>query len=346
MPAWRGCKGSLKTSIVRAGLTIPRPRATSGPSSNRWGSIPASATSSSSPSSSATCTAWTSWRRRSEICKLRLFLKLVAQLETYDQIEPLPDIDFNIRAGNTLVGFTSLDTVREAMTIMPDGQYRALSDEDRAALKRIEERAEIASRAYDEFRRQQTIHGGEITSQHKADLRQRLRSVGDHLDRYLAAQYGVDPDDADAHAAWRASHQPFHWFVEFYGTMSNGGFDVVIGNPPYIEYRKVRQDYQVKGFDTEACGNLYGFVTERSIRLGDAGRLGLIVPVSSVCTDGFSSLREILSASGNLVTSHFNDRPAKLFEGIEHSRLSIILLEKSPSRRGVFSTNYNKCGLQ
>ena len=42
-----------------------------------------------------------------EICKLRLFLKLVAQLKTYDQIEPLPDIDFNIRAGNTLVGFTS-----------------------------------------------------------------------------------------------------------------------------------------------------------------------------------------------------------------------------------------------
>ncbi len=39
-----------------------------------------------------------------EICKLRLFLKLVAQVETVDQIGPLPDIDFNIRAGNTLVG--------------------------------------------------------------------------------------------------------------------------------------------------------------------------------------------------------------------------------------------------
>ena len=38
-----------------------------------------------------------------EICKLRLFLKLVAQIEDVDHIEPLPDIDFNIRAGNTLV---------------------------------------------------------------------------------------------------------------------------------------------------------------------------------------------------------------------------------------------------
>jgi hypothetical protein len=42
-----------------------------------------------------------------EICKLRLFLKLVSQIEKFDDIEPLPDIDFNIRAGNTLVGFAS-----------------------------------------------------------------------------------------------------------------------------------------------------------------------------------------------------------------------------------------------
>ena len=50
-----------------------------------------------------------------EICKLRLFLKLVAQLESYEQIEPLPDIDFNVRAGNTLVGFTSLEEVHRAV---------------------------------------------------------------------------------------------------------------------------------------------------------------------------------------------------------------------------------------
>ena len=78
-----------------------------------------------------------------EICKLRLFLKLVAQLENYDQIEPLPDIDFNIRAGNTLVGFTTLDAVREAMTVMPDGQSRQMFPEEQETLNRIEEAAEV-----------------------------------------------------------------------------------------------------------------------------------------------------------------------------------------------------------
>ena len=50
-----------------------------------------------------------------EICKLRLFLKLVAQVEAVDQIEPLPDIDFNIRAGNTLVGYATVDQARKSI---------------------------------------------------------------------------------------------------------------------------------------------------------------------------------------------------------------------------------------
>jgi hypothetical protein len=47
-----------------------------------------------------------------EIAKLRLFLKLVATVDTdYRKLnlglEPLPDVDFNIRAGNTLVGYAT-----------------------------------------------------------------------------------------------------------------------------------------------------------------------------------------------------------------------------------------------
>ena len=51
-----------------------------------------------------------------EICKLRLFLKMVAQLDDVRRIEPLPDIDFNIQAGNTLVGFATYNEVEKAVT--------------------------------------------------------------------------------------------------------------------------------------------------------------------------------------------------------------------------------------
>jgi len=42
-----------------------------------------------------------------EICKLRMFLSLAETFETEKDIHPLPNIEFNFRAGNSLIGFTS-----------------------------------------------------------------------------------------------------------------------------------------------------------------------------------------------------------------------------------------------
>ena len=277
-----------------------------------------------------------------EICKLRLFLKLVAQLERYDQIEPLPDIDFNIRAGNTLIGFTSLDDIRKAMTIDNDRQLPMTFIDQEQSLNRIDESAEIASRAFDQFRTQQTILGGNVTTADKAQLRRWLEDLDSELDHYLAAQYGIDPEDGDTFSAWQGGHQPFHWLVEFYSIMKRGGFDVIIGNPPYVEYRMVRSSYSVRGLATESCGNLYALVWERSIQLSSHGHIGFIVPVSAVCTDRYTPLKELLNCTGDLIISNFNDRPSRLFDGIEHGRLCIILLHKDSDTRKVFSTTYNK----
>ena len=277
-----------------------------------------------------------------EICKLRLFLKLVAQLESYDQIEPLPDIDFNIRAGNTLVGFTSLDAVRQAMTITPGGQHRALFDEDRANLARIEEEAEIASAAFNQFRRQQTTLGGEVTANDKADLRRRLESLSGELDRYLATEYGVDLNKTAVYDAWRASHQPFHWFVEFYGVMSRGGFDVVIGNPPYVEYSRAKSEYAVTGYKTEPCGNLYAFVVERNNGLCSRdGRTSMIVPHSAICIDRMSELQAILFDDSMTWVSSYDIRPSKLFEGVDQ-RLCIYVTRRGNSGQSLFSSRYHR----
>ncbi|MDE0165952.1 MAG: Eco57I restriction-modification methylase domain-containing protein [Bryobacterales bacterium] len=275
-----------------------------------------------------------------EICKLRLFLKLVAQLETYDQIEPLPDIDFNIRAGNTLVGFTSLDAVRQAMTITPGGQYRDLFEEDRDALKRIEEEADIASSAFKQFRDQQTELGGEVTADDKADLRRLLLSLSDELDRCLATEYGVELGDTDAYYTWRTGHQPFHWFAEFYGIMHKGGFDVVIGNPPYVEYRKVQNFYTIKGYATAPCGNLYAYVVERNAHLtSKAGRTGMIVPHSSICTDRMALLQVQMHRARSTWISTYDIRPAKLFSGVDQ-RLAIYMLFLGRAKGHVFSSRY------
>ena len=291
-----------------------------------------------------------------EICKLRLFLKLVAQLESYDQIEPLPDIDFNVRAGNTLVGFTSLDAVELAMRIsatlepvrlpgrrrpVAGQQFRALDEEQQKTLERIEEDAEIASRAFDQFREQQTALGGEVTTAHKAALRSRLDSLREELDRYLAAEYAIASNDPAAFENWRASHQPFHWFVEFYGIMGKGGFDVIVGNPPYVEYNKVNSDYTIRGYETESCGNLYAYVLERCKTLtNQRASLSMIVPLSGHSTRRMTPLIDNFYKrfrSCHLMNISGDANPSRLFPDVKF-RLAIFVV--SNNGEGMFTSGY------
>ena len=284
-----------------------------------------------------------------EICKLRLFLKLVAQLDSYDQIEPLPDVDFNVRAGNTLVGFAMFKEIRDAFVSTLDGQQRMLYPEDEAKLKRIEEDAEFTDRAFRKFREMQIRYGmnaGDFTNA-KLDLRNRLDGLRMELDRYLASQYGIETNDQKLYEQWRATHQPFHWFVEFYGIMHNGGFDVLIGNPPYVELSAVSQQYRPQNFATEKCGNLYALCTERSFTLQHYNaRFGFIVQQPITSTIRMTACRDFISRNSAFIwSSTYDDRPSKLFSGMHHARLAIIL-SKRDDRTSLspilYVTRYNK----
>jgi hypothetical protein len=252
-----------------------------------------------------------------EICKLRLFLKLVAQVETVEDLEPLPDIDFNIRAGNTLVGFSSLEAVRQAMTILPDGRYRMVMPEDETALERINESAELADKAFRRFREQQTEHDMKAEAYHsgKQDLNIKLETLRLELDRYLATEYGIEVNKPNLFENWLTSHQPFHWFSEFFGIMHKGGFDVVIGNPPYIAATKVRKQYQVHNYQTRKCPDIYAWVLERNQSLlNNIGKTGMIVPLSLGFSSDFSTIRDILYKSyGENWFLSFGRIPSALF---------------------------------
>ncbi len=254
-----------------------------------------------------------------EICKLRLFLKMVAQIDDVNQIEPLPDIDFNVQAGNTLVGYTTLNEVEKAVT----GQF----DFD-DTMARIRERAEDVDALFSLFRQQQTELGGDVTLDDKQALQGKLAALSDELNGYLAGEYGVETNNVEAFQQWLSSHQPFHWFIAFYGILDKGGFDVIIGNPPYVEYSKVKKDYTIRGYETESCGNLYAFSTERSLRLlNNSSSFGLIVPMSLVCNQRMETLQEITRSSKSVWLSNFSERPSKLFVGAEV--LLTILLSRS-----------------
>ena len=254
-----------------------------------------------------------------EICKLRLFLKMVAQIEDIDDIEPLPDIDFNIQAGNTLVGYATYDEVERAVTENKIDFYNTM--------QRIKERAENIERLFELFRKKQTELRGVATPTDKQILQGELNRLKDELNRYLAREYNVDPSNKSEYRDWLSSHKPFHWFIEFYGIIKKGGFDVIIGNPPYVEYSKVKKEYTVTEYVTEDCGNLYSFVMERSRSiLKTHARLGLIVPISLTSAQRMKLLqRKLLEEAQVIYFSNFALRPAALFQGVMQ-RLTICLM--------------------
>ena len=270
-----------------------------------------------------------------EIAKLRLFLKLVSLLEPGDSIEPLPDIDFNIRHGNTLVGYATADETEAAVKGATQGNL-LFSD----AWEDIRIRLVAVEEAYHNFQIQQVQYDGHITVQDKQALAAQLLELEEMLNFHLCRAHGRDPSKAKQFAAWKASHKPFHWYVDFYPLMAGGGFDTVIGNPPYVQLTEIK-GYPVKNYACADTGNLYAVMLERCAVLVSAlGHSGFIVPVSSISTDGYRSVQQIYSAM-RVHVSCFDDRPSRLFDGLEHIRLVIALASRTQESAWI-STKYLK----
>ncbi len=289
-----------------------------------------------------------------EIARLRLFLKMVAVVDVDPAdpnlgLDPLPDIDFNIRCGNTLVGFVNPKDVKDAL--LPDDELAL----DQPAYEAVEKTASGITALYDRFKELQQKHDETgLFRRVKKQLLESLSKLDDELDRAMAKRlYGINPDTprgSKEFKEWKRNTQPFHWYSNFYGiTVARGGFDVIVGNPPYVEYRKkskisglsIADYYSIFGFRTEATGNLYAFVLERTLALTKLNsRIGMIVPISSVSNPKFDPLMEMYATNTLQWSSSYSNRPGKLFEGVEQ-RLTIFVAERRDNPTKIYySSDY------
>lgn len=293
-----------------------------------------------------------------EIAKLRLFLKMVAVVDVDRRadnlgLDPLPDIDFNIRCGNTLVGYANKEQLFKDLNDSQGNFDVMLANEE--FREQITEEMQKVARAYDIFKDVQLRQAEDMLSfqQAKSELRTRLVALNDKLNRrlFLASNgfgnnQGEDFTTTPAYRDWLASHQPFHWLAEFYQIIEDHqGFDVIIGNPPYVEYSRKNKDsgkairdiYQLYGYETLNCGNLYAFVIERSCLISNnRDNIGFIVPLSIASNNNMADLRSYICAKGTSWYSHYEVRPAKLFDGAEQ-RLTIFFIRHT-EENNLFST--------
>jgi hypothetical protein len=190
-----------------------------------------------------------------DIARLRLWLSLVVDEDDLDPIETLPNLDYKIVCGNSLIGMPETAmrdlNVEGELEILKDKFYNVTNDTEKKAL-----RLEINTK-----------------------IKELLVSAEDY------AGYKINFD-----------------FKLFFSEVwrEKGGFDLVIGNPPYINIANIKDTY-IRDFlktNFEVSRNksdLYSFFTEKGHRiLKDYGVLYFIVSNSWLGTDSFLNFRKFL----------------------------------------------------
>jgi hypothetical protein len=158
-----------------------------------------------------------------EICKLRLWLSMVADIEDDPSaVDPLPNIDFNIRQGNSLIGFTDL------LEVDTNGNQK-LANYGEGVGEAVREKYEDVIEATENHRQARTK---EQTERWRREAEQRREQNAVDLDKKILEQFhdaGIENMDHER----LKKYSPFHWVIEFPTVYRNGGFDVLIGNPPW-----------------------------------------------------------------------------------------------------------------
>ena len=179
-----------------------------------------------------------------EIARLRLFLALVATVDQRERLEPLPDLDMNIRCGNILVGCVSTEDLQRV-----HGGDWVFAE----TVVAIEEQAVRLRDIYRRFQDAQRAEHRSDVLEWKAKLQTGTDSLRDQLDRLYSRS------DSQAagwdFAEWRRTHQPFHWIAEFPEAVLERGFSVVVGNPPFVRRNKV--PYSFSGFASDSAPDIY-----------------------------------------------------------------------------------------
>ena len=217
-----------------------------------------------------------------QISKLRFFISLVVdQKPTNDAahnfgIRPLPNLESKFVAANTLIPVKYDGTLVESSPEVRKNKER---------LKELNHKIFLAKRNIDKQRLKDEINA----TRHA--LVQAIEDTG-----------FVGHSEAELLAGWDMFDQntssPFFDAEWMFGV--NGGFDIVIGNPPYVNVSNIKPDVYRKQLQSLyfSCRNkadLYSFFIEKGFSLlAKDGIQCYIVPHTWKATDSFKNLRKII----------------------------------------------------
>jgi adenine-specific DNA methylase len=239
---------------------------------------------------------------------------------------PLSFLDHHLRCGNSLIGCMAKDVQKEFISAdQTEGFLPLFQTPFHGLLQSAGVMQEIANLS------DATFAQVEQSQQYYNSFDQQAKPYKRLLDVYISQHFGLKQKEVNSFFRFRLNDLSasanksdeklletakklyeekrfFHWDLEFPEVFidlskadwkENGGFDVVLGNPPYISTINIhqndkeyfRQNYQTSGKEI----NTFALLTEKSIKLIDnQSLLGFIVPDSILNVKSYQSLRKFI----------------------------------------------------
>ncbi|MBI0447247.1 hypothetical protein D9600_15140 [Deinococcus sp. DB0503] len=291
-----------------------------------------------------------------EIARLRLWLSLVVDAQ---EAEPLPNLDYKLMAGDGL-----LETVDGTPFIKVEQAFVG----DEAAIARKAAEIEVKHEQFFSEQRppQRRALRAEIQQLErelfKADVDYRIKGLDGQI-RLLDNQIS-DPRQSERSKNTLAKRrtalaenmgrllqqkvkvwdekEPLPFFlhnVHFAEVMKdenregNGGFDIVIGNPPYVRHERLGKEYKAAlggAFPDVSTGtaDLYVYFYQKGLNLlRGGGRLAFITPNKFMRAGYGEKLRGVLSAQNRVeMLADFGDLP--VFDATTYPLIALIAKAK------------------
>jgi len=267
-----------------------------------------------------------------KICRLRLWIELLknAYYKNETELETLPNIDINIKCGNSLISRFTLDAdlkqaLKKSASKWTIDSYRLAVDTYRNAQSKEQKREmerlinEIKTNFRSEIslndpkaKRLRSLNGELFTMTNQGQLFELSKKEKDEWNAKVA-KLTAESQKLEAEIEEIRSNKiyenAFEWRFEFPEVLhDNGdfvGFDVVIGNPPYVyrnaDIENVKEYFNTNYYNTSGNYDLYKFFIEKSIQIAKQnGFNSLITNSSFLLQTSFDKTRKFLLENSTL----------------------------------------------
>lgn len=266
-----------------------------------------------------------------KICRLRLWIELLknAYYKNATELETLPNIDINIKCGNSLVSRFAIDAdLSQALKkskwsidsyrLAVDTYRNAESKEQKREMEKLiadiksDFRSEISLNdpkvkklrklSGDLFTMTKQTQLFEMGKKEKADWNKKVSQLTEETKKL--------ENVIEVIKANKIFENAFEWRFEFPEVLNDNGdfigFDVIIGNPPYINFANLpetEREYYNKFELYKNKTDLYAFFVGLGAKIkNQQGFICLIIPHTWVSTTSFLPLRKLLLDQINLLS--------------------------------------------